>query len=134
MTVQNLPTNDAPDPGGGLLDALQQWRDSAWTATSECHVPEHRAIDANRATIELAKGLLMRRYGMDDVRAFSLLVRRARKTHTPVHTLARTLVHGIDEAAPWLENPRPPLICWARGVPPPLRTLGVAPLPPPPDQ
>jgi hypothetical protein len=58
-----FPTNDAGDPGAGLLDALQQWRDPDWTATSECHVPEHRAIDANRATIERAKGALMRRYG-----------------------------------------------------------------------
>lgn len=98
MPAQHLPTNDARHPVTGSLDALRC--DTAWTATSECHVPEHRTIDANRATIERAKGVSRRRCGMDTVQAFSLMVRRARETHTPVHTLARTLVQGIDEARP----------------------------------
>jgi len=100
MPVQRLPTNDARQSGTALLDALHQWRDTAWTASAEHHVPEHRAIDANRATIERANGVLARRYGMDTFQAFSLMVRRARETHTPVHTLARTLAQGIDVADP----------------------------------
>jgi len=99
MPVQHRPTYDG-QPGTGLVNALHQWRDTTWTATSECHVPEHRAIDAHRATVERAKGVLMRRYGMDAFPAFALMVRRARATHTPVHTLAGTLVHGIDLADP----------------------------------
>ena len=113
MSVQHLPTtNDACHPGTGLLDALHQWRDTAWTATSECHVPERRAIDANRATIERAKGALMRRYGMDRFQAFSLMVRWARLTHTPVHTLARTLAQGIGEADPQPGRRHRPLNRW----------------------
>lgn len=109
------PTNDASQPDTGLFDALEQWRDTAWTATSECHVPEHRAIDANRATIERAKGALMRRYGMDTFQAFSLMVRWARETHTPVHTLARALVQGIDEADTQPGRRHRPLIRWLEG-------------------
>lgn len=102
------PTDDAGDPGAGLLDALEQWRDTGWDATSESHVPEHRAIDANRDTVERTKGALMRRYGMDTFQAFSLMVRWARQTHTPVHTLARTLAQGVDEADPHPERTTPP--------------------------
>lgn len=107
-----LPLNDAPDRGTGLIDALHQWRDTAWTAASECHVPERRAIHANRATIERARGALMRRYGMDSFQAFSLMVRWARLTRTPVHTLARTLVQGVGEADPQPERRHRPLVRW----------------------
>lgn len=100
MPVQHLPTNDALHAGAGLLDALQQWRDTAWTATSECHVPEHRAIDAHRATIERAKGVLMGRHDMDPLQAFTLMVKRARETHTPVHTVARELIQDTHVADP----------------------------------
>ena len=110
-----LPTEDARHPDTDVFDALHQWRDTAWTATSEGHVPEHRAIDANRATVERAKGALMRRYGMDTFQAFSLMVRWSRLTHTPVHTLARTLVQGIDEADPQSERRHRPLIRWLEG-------------------
>ena len=115
MSVQDLPTNNVR-PGACLHDALHQWRDTAWTVTSECHVPEHRVIDANRATIERAKIVLMRRYGMNTFQAFSMLVRWARETHTPVHTLAMTIVHGT-EADPQPEG----------------RHLSLASLPTPPD-
>lgn len=111
MTV-HYPTNDALHPDTPLLEALHQWRDTDWTSTSESHVPEHRAIEANRATIERAKGALMRRYGMDTFQAFSLMVRWSRLTHTPVHTLARTLVQGIEEANPQPERRHRPLIRW----------------------
>lgn len=107
-----LPPNAALHPDTGLLDALHEWRDTAWTAASECHVPEHRAIDANRATIERAKGALMRRYGMDTFQAFSLMVRWARQTRTPVHTLARTLVQGVAEADPQPERRHRLLVRW----------------------
>lgn len=117
MTVHHLllPANAARHPGTGLLDELHRWRGAAWTARSECHVPENRAIDANRATIERAKGALMRRYGMDTFQAFSLLVRWARQTHTPVHTLAKTLVQGIHEADPQPERRHRPLVRWLEG-------------------
>ena len=116
MSVYHLPpTHDARYSGTGLLDALHQWRDTAWTATSECHVHERRAIDANRATIERAKGALMLRYGMDTFQAFSLMVRWARQTRTPVHTLAKTLVQGVGEADPQSERRHRPLTRWLEG-------------------
>lgn len=100
MTVPPVhpATTGARLPGADLIDALHQWRDAAWTASSECHVPEQRAIDANRATIECARRALMRRHGMDSFQAFALLVRWARQTHTPVHALARTLAAGTGDA------------------------------------
>jgi hypothetical protein len=107
-----LPMKDARHSDTGLFDGLSRWRDTDWTATSECHVPEHRAIDANRATIERAKGALMRRHGMDAVQAFSLMVRWARQTHTPLHTLAKALAQVIDEADPQPERRHHPLIRW----------------------
>ena len=117
MSVHHLlpPTNDARHPGTGLLVALQQWRDADWSSTSESHVPERRAIDANRATIERARGALMRRYGMDTLQAFSLMVRWSRLTQTPVHTLARTLVQGVGEADPQPERRHRLLTRWLEG-------------------
>lgn len=113
---QLLPTaNEARRAGTGLLDALQQWRDADWTCASESHVPERRAIDANRATIESARGALMRRYDMDTFQAFSLMVRWSRLTRTPVHTLARTLVQDIDEADPQPQWRHAQLIRWLEG-------------------
>lgn len=117
MSVNPLlvPANEARHPGTGLCDALLQWRDADWTSTSECHIRERRAIDADRATIELAESALMRRFGLDRIQAFSLMVRWARLTHTPVHALARTLVHGIGEAEPQTERRHHPLIRWLEG-------------------
>ena len=116
MTVHHvLPTNDARHPGTGLFDALHHWRGADWTSTAESHVPEHRAIEANRATIERARCALMRRFGMDTFQAFSLMVRWSRLTKTPVHTLARTLVQGIDEADPQPERRHRPLTRWLEG-------------------
>ena len=107
--------NEGLRPGAGLTDALLQWRDTSWTATSECHVPELRAIDANRATVERAKRALMRRYEMDTFQAFSLLVRWARRTHTPVHTLAKTLVQDVSDADPQPDRRHRPLTRWLEG-------------------
>ena len=113
MSVHHLfPANDSPHPDTGLLDALQQWRDPAWTPIIESHVPERRAIDANRVAVERANGALMRRFGLETFQAFSLMVRWSRLTRTPVHTLARTLVQGIDEADPQPEKRHRLLIRW----------------------
>lgn len=110
-----LPTNQPRNPGARLFDALQQWRDAGWTSVSECHVPERRTIDANRVTVERAKGMLMRRYGLDSFQAFSLMVRWARQTQTPVHTLAKTLVQGLAEEDPQTERRHRPLTRWLEG-------------------
>ena len=100
VTCIDSTTTGARPSGADLIDALQEWRDAAWTASSECHVPEQRAIDAHRATVERARRALMRRHGMDTFQAFALLVRRARQAHTPVHAFARTLAQDVDEAGP----------------------------------
>jgi hypothetical protein len=113
MTVHNLPmTHQARHPDSALLDALQEWRDADRTAPAESHVTEHRAIDANRALIEQAKGALMLRYGMDHFQAFALIVRWSRLTHTSVHSLAETLVHGLGEANTHTDARQRPLIRW----------------------
>ncbi len=113
MTVHHFPTtNEARHPGNGLLDALQEWQDADRAAPSGSHVSEHRAIDANRALIEQAKGALMLRYGMNHFRAFALIVRWSRLTHTPVHSLAETLVHGLGEARSHTDARHRPLIRW----------------------
>jgi hypothetical protein len=114
MSVHSLapPTQDVRHAGAGLLDALQQWRDADRTSTFESHVLERREIDANRATVERAKRALMRRYGIDGFQAFSLMVRWSRLTRTPVHTLARTLVQGVDEADPQPEWRHRLLVRW----------------------
>jgi hypothetical protein len=113
MTVHTFPiTNDARPPGSGLLHALEQWRDADGTAPAPAHDLEHRAIDANRALIEQAKGALMLRYGMDHFQAFALLVRWSRLTHTPVQSLAETLVHGLGEANTFTDVRHRPLIRW----------------------
>jgi hypothetical protein len=113
MSVNILPiTTEARHPGSGLLDALEQWRDADMTAPSESHGLEHRAIDANRALIEQAKGALMLRYGIDHFQAFALLVRWSRLTHTPVHSMAETLVHGLGEANAFTDARHRPLIRW----------------------
>ena len=110
-----LPANDVEHPGAGLLDALQQWQDLDWTSAYESHVPERRAIEANRAAVDRAKDALMRHFGMEALQAFSLLVRWSRLTQTPVHTLARTLVQGIDEADPQPQKRHRLLIRWLEG-------------------
>ena len=112
MPVNHLPTHEARHPGSGLLDALQEWRDADRVAVPESHVPERRAIEANRALIEQAKGALMLRYGMDHFQAFALIVRWSRLTHTPVHSLAETLVHGLGEANTHTDARHRPLIRW----------------------
>lgn len=57
----------------------------------------------------------MRHHGIDIFQVFSLMVRWACQTDTPVHTLARTLVPGIDEADPQPERRHRPLVRWLEG-------------------
>jgi hypothetical protein len=109
---QLLPPTDVRYSNSGLLDALQRWREVDTTAGPESSVPELRAIDAHRATVEQAKGALMLRYGMDTFQAFALIVRWSRLTHTPVHTLAEALVHGVGESNPPTENRHHALVHW----------------------
>ncbi len=54
----------------------------------------------------------MLRYGIDSHQAFAVLVRWARVTHTPVHIVAHTLVHGICQGNPRTALHQRPLIRW----------------------
>ena len=118
MPVIHLSTHDTHDTrraGSGLLDVLQEWRDTDGVAVPESHVPERRAIEANRALIELAVGALMARYGVDRFKAFALIVRWSRLTHTPVHRLVQTVVHDLDEVDAHTDARHRPLIRWLEG-------------------
>ena len=107
-----VDTDDAHPTSDRLVESLQQWRDADLAATPEPFDPELRAIDANRAVVEHAKGALMLRYGIDSYQAFAVLVRWSRATHTPVHTIADTLVHGICEGSPQTGVLQKPLMRW----------------------
>lgn len=115
MPADHFSSSDGRHPGVGVLDVRLRWRDAAWTTTCGCHVLERGAIHAHRATIDRAGGALMRHYGMNNFQVLSLMVRWARQTHSPVHTLARKLVPGIDEADPQPERRHRPLIRWLEG-------------------
>ena len=95
-----------------LVSSLQQWRDADLAASPEPRDPELRAIEAHRALVEQAKGALMMRYGLDSYQAFAVLVRWARITHTPVHTIAGTLVRGICEGNPETGRQHVALMRW----------------------
>lgn len=113
-----MPTHDLPaagktrHPNDGLLDSLQRWRDADRAAEPESVIPGLRVIEAHRATIERAKAALMLRYELDPLPAFAVLVHWSRLTHTPVHTLAETLVHGLRNADPWTVIRDRQLIRW----------------------
>lgn len=113
MTVDHLgDTDTAPPARERLLESLQQWRDADQSASPPPLDPELRSIDAHRPVVEHAKGALMLRYGIDSYQAFAVLVRWARVTHTPVHTIADTLVHGICEGNPRAGLRQQPLMRW----------------------
>jgi hypothetical protein len=113
MTVNHLLDTDAAPPASErLVESLQQWRDADQSASSTSLDPELRSIDAHRPVVEHAKGALMLRYGIDSYQAFAVLVRWARVTHTPVHTIAETLVHGICEGSPQTGARQQPLMRW----------------------
>src|SRR6478735_3203466 len=111
MHADQLPiTPDAQRTANRLLEALQRVRDVA-AAPDPC-IPGPRAIDARTALIEQAKGALMLRYGVDSHQAFAVLVRWAQVTHTPVRTVAHTLLHGICEGNPQTEIRHRALTRW----------------------
>ena len=111
MHADPLPlTPDARRAANRLLEALQRGRDGA-AAPDQC-VPGSRATDARTALIEQAKGALMLRYGIDSHQAFAVLVRWAQATHTPVRTVAHTLLHGICEGNPQTEVRQRALTRW----------------------
>ncbi len=90
------------------LEALQRGRDQALPRATS--VPGPRASAS--ALIEQAKGALMLRYGIDSYQALALLVRWARVSHTPVPSIAHTLLHGICEGNPQTEVRHRALVRW----------------------
>jgi hypothetical protein len=111
MDADQMPiTPDAQRTANRLLEALQRGRDGA-AAPDPC-VPGPRAIDAKTALMEQAKGALMLRYGVDSHQAFAVLVRWAQVSHTPVRTVAHTLLHGICEGNPQTGVRQGALIRW----------------------
>jgi hypothetical protein len=130
MTVDHTLDTDTVRPTSErLLEALQHWRDADQTPSPAALEPELRAIDAHRPVVEHAKGALMLRYGIDSHQAFAVLVRWARVTHTPVHTVAETLVHGICEGSPQAGQRQQPLMRWIQSQ---LRDNEPDPAPPTP--
>jgi hypothetical protein len=108
---QLLSTGDARHASESLLEAQRRSRDADRAAVPE-RVPGLREIDVNPAIIEQAKGALMLRYGINSYQAFAVLVRWSRVSHTPVHTIAHALLHGVCEGNPQTENRQGPLIRW----------------------
>lgn len=116
MTATHLPiTDESRRASDRLLDALRRWRE-ADRAASPSPAAVLRGIDAHRAVIEQAKGVLKRQHGLDSHQAFALMVRLSRLTRTPVHTVAGTLVRAgegqplptlrLKPLARWLEDQR----------------------------
>lgn len=96
--------------------------------------PRHVTPDARRAAvpalIEQAKGALMLHFGVDSHQAFAVLLGWARTSHTPVATIAHTLLRGICEGNPQTEVQEWTLMRWLeaelrKGAPDPgpLRTV-----------
>jgi hypothetical protein len=109
-TEHLLNTPTAQRSANRLLEALQRGHDAV--ADAHRSEPRLRLVDAHTATIEQAKGALMLRYGVDSHQAFAVLVRWARVTHTPVRTVAHTLLHGICEGNPQTEVRQRALVRW----------------------
>jgi len=107
-----LTTDETRHTSERLLASLQQWRDAGPATSPDAIVPGHRAIAANRAVIEQAKGALMMRFGIDSYQAFAVMVRWSRVTRVPVPTIAHTLLHGICEGNPQIESRQRPLMRW----------------------
>jgi hypothetical protein len=70
------------------------------------------AIHATLALIEQAKGALMLHYGIDSHQAFAVLVGWSRSSHTPLTTIAHTLLRGICEGNPQTEIRQRALLRW----------------------
>jgi hypothetical protein len=105
-------TPDARRAANRLLDVLQRDRraDGA-TATHPSALAPYE-VHAKPALIEQAKGALMLHYGIDSHQAFAVLVGWARISHTPVPTVAHTLMRGICEGNPQTEVRHRALMRW----------------------
>jgi hypothetical protein len=105
-------TPDARRSADRLLDVLQRERVADGAAATDPSVVGQCEIDANPALIEQAKGALMLHYGIDSHQAFAVLVGWGRTSHTPVTTIAHTLLRGICEGSPQTEVRQRPLMRW----------------------
>lgn len=96
----------------GLLEALRRWREVHGPPGPGTSAPGLRLLDANREVVELAKGSLMLRYGIDSYQAFAVMVRWSRVTHTSVHVIAHTLLRGVCTGSPEVERRQRSLVRW----------------------
>ena len=108
-TDPRFVTPDARRTANRLLDVLQRERIAAATDPSDLGPSE---IHAKLALIERAKGALMLHYGVDSHQAFAVLVGWARISHTPLPTIAHTLLRGICEGNPQTEIRQRALMRW----------------------
>lgn len=113
MRDTHLPIDSHALPSGDrLLESLRHWRDADAATAAAPFAWNLRAIDANRAVVERAKGVLVLRYGIDSYQAFAVLVRWSHLSRIPVHTIAHALVHGICQGSPRTGDQQRPLIRW----------------------
>ena len=75
-------------------------------------MPTDPRFGAKPALIEKAQGALMLHYGIDSHQAMAVLIGWARVSHTPVSTIAHTLLRGICEGDPRTEVRQRPLLRW----------------------
>lgn len=101
-----------PSAANRLLDVLQRERVADGVDGADGSVPAFCGVDASPALIEQAKGALMLHYGVDSHQAFAVLVGWARRSRTPVPTVAHTLLRGICEGSPQSEVRHRPLLRW----------------------
>jgi hypothetical protein len=104
-------TPDARRAANRLLEVLQHDRLADGAATHGTVLASYES-HARPALIEQAKGALMLHYGIDSHQAFAVLVGWARISHTPVPTIAHTLMRGICEGNPETEVRHRALMRW----------------------
>lgn len=114
MTTQPvLNPHEARRAANRLLEVLQRRREPGSVQPPPwLPLPWLPGSDATAAGIEQAKGALMMWYGVDSHQALAVLVRWGRVTHTPVRTVAETLLHGICEGNPQTRRRQRPLVRW----------------------
>ena len=103
---------DVPRTPHRQLGVLQPERRAHGAAVSGPCVLASYEMDADAALIERAKGALMLHYGVDSLQAFGVLVGWARRSGSPVSTIAQTLLRGICEGNPQTEVRQPALMRW----------------------
>lgn len=108
-TAPVLLTPDARRTSNRLLELLQRERTAAATDPSDLGPYE---IHAKLALIEQAKGALMLHYGVDSHQALAVLAEWARTSHTPLPTIAHTLLRGICEGNRHTEIRQRALLRW----------------------